>query len=109
MSSKSWRIGSRQEQRVREIIERGDYDGEQYVCVRFPKQKFATQDYFGVDLICTNANQWLLCQVKYTADRVPPKRKKTIDAMLETPMPESTKRVLARVDGRTQEITWDEV
>jgi hypothetical protein len=105
----SWQKGSFQEKRVKKIIESGGYDGQEYACQVAQKSKFFAQDYFAHDIICVNANNWLLCQVKYTSAGKPPKRKKVIAAMLEHPMPPTTKRVLARVNGKTEEITYDEL
>lgn len=104
----NWQKGSSEEKRIKRLIERGDYDGQEYVCIISQKSKFYRQDFFGHDIICVSPKNWLLCQVKYEAKRKPARRKKVIDAMLEAPMPDQTKRVLARIDGRTQEISWDE-
>lgn len=105
----SWKKGSLQEKRIKRLIEQGDYDGQEYSCVISPKAKYYRQDFWGHDIVCVNDTNWLLCQVKYESKRLPAKKKKLINAMLETPMPDSTKRVLARVDGRDQSIRWDEL
>ena len=104
----SWQKGSLQEKRVKNLIEKGDYDGQEYSCIISQRSKFYRQDFWGHDIVCVNQKNWLLCQVKYESNRRPPKKKKFVNAMLATPMPDSTKRVLARVDGRNQEIIWDE-
>ena len=104
----SWEKGATHEKRVLKLIETGEYDGKNYHCLRMPKHRFFTQDVFGHDIICVNSTNWLLCQVKYLKSRKPPKRKTTIDRMLEIPMPDNTKRVLARIDGYSQNIYWDE-
>lgn len=109
MGFKSWQVGSLAEKRVQKLIEDGEYDGESYRCHRFTKVRFASQDLYGADIVCVNEKHWLLCQVKYLANRKPPLTKQIKDELLADPKPDCTKHVVARIDGRTQEITWDEL
>jgi len=105
----SWKKGIVHEKRVKRLIENGTYDGLEYKCIRFPKQKFYTQDYYGADIICVNAKHWLLCQVKYQSQRKPALTKKLKDALLEHIKPDCTKHVVARIDGRDEKVYWDEL
>lgn len=105
----SWSIGAKAEKRVMTLIEQGEYDGEEYVCHRFPKQRFSSQDLWGADIICVNPHHWVLCQVKYTSNRKPPMTKKIKDELLGVAKPDNTKHLVARIDGRNQQIYWDEI
>lgn len=105
----SWKVGAQYEKRIKKLIESGAFDGDTYVCYRFPKMKFHKQDIFGADIICANDKNWLLCQVKYNSRRKPPMRKDVIKELLKDVKPDNTKHVIARIDGRDQQIYWDEV
>lgn len=109
MASKSWLVGSLAEKRIMNLIENGDYDGQTYNCHRFAKVRFTSQDLYGADIVCVNEHHWLLCQVKYQSNRKPPLTKQIKDELLAVPKPDCTKHIVARIDGRTQEITWDEL
>lgn len=109
MTVSSWQKGSQAEKQIKNLIEKGGYDGQTYECIVSQKSKFFRQDFFGHDLVCVNGSNFLLCQVKYSSKGNPPRRKATVDAMKATAMPETTKRVLARINGTTQEITWEKI
>lgn len=105
----TYKVGRKFEKLIKERIEVGDFDGHPYRCELIPQSRFSKRDLFGADILCVNRNNWALFQVKYRSDRLPPREEKTIQTMNEAAMPETTKRVLVRIDGRTNKILWEEV
>jgi len=105
----TYQRGKEWEKKVKDLVEVGAYDTHVYHCELIPRTKYGKKDLFGADILCTNRLGWTLVQVKYRADRLPPLSKKTIKEMLQYKVPPTTKRVIARIDGRNKKVVWTEV